>query len=82
MNVFPAQNKLLQICIQLKNTYFPPKLDMVAEVNMLIGFDSIGIIVKNMEKVFFFDGLIFPSSLDCLASSFRVLQIKADFILL
>ena len=57
---------------------------MVAEVNMLIGFGSIGIIVKNMEKFifFFFDGLIFPSSLGCLASSFRVLQIKADFILL
>ena len=82
--LFPAQNKLPHICIQLKDAYFSSKLDMGAEVNMLIGFGCLGIIVKNVEKVFF-DDVIFPSSLDSLASSFRVLQnLKKgiDFILL
>ena len=36
--LFPAQNKLPHICIQLKDTYFSSKLDMGAEVNMLLGF--------------------------------------------
>ena len=53
MNIFPAQDKLLQICMQLKDTFFTPRLDTVAEVNMLIGFGNIDFIVKNMEKFFF-----------------------------
>ena len=81
--LFPAQNKLPHICIQLKDTYFSSKLDMGAEVNMLLGFGCLGIIVRNVESIFLFDYVIFPSSLGCLASSFRFLQKKkVNFILL
>ena len=60
--LFPAQNKLPHICIQLKDTYFSSKLDMGAEVNMLLGFGCLGIIVRNVESIFLFDDVIFPSS--------------------
>ena len=51
--LFPAQNKPPYICIQLKDTYFSSKLDMGSEVNMLLGFGCLGIIVKNVENSFF-----------------------------
>lgn len=44
MNFFTAPNKLPQILIKLKETYFPPNLSMSIAVNIFVSFGYIGII--------------------------------------